>query len=81
MKILTPLQKIAKNARDLGKLIVTKGIENLVTLNQVDINHHYNQILTHVNTLQQLTRPVYDIDRQHQFAETSTTTILMIYCL
>ena len=29
MKILTPLQKIAKNARDLGKLIVTKGIENL----------------------------------------------------
>ena len=34
-KILTPLQKLPKNARDLGKLIVAKGFEklpNLVTL-------------------------------------------------
>ena len=37
--------------------------------NPVGINHHYNQILTHLDTLQQLTGPVNDIDRQHQFAE------------
>ena len=27
--ILTPLQKLPKNVRDLGKLIVAKGFENL----------------------------------------------------
>ena len=27
--ILTPLQKLPKNVRDLGKLIVAKGSENL----------------------------------------------------
>ena len=38
LKILTPLQKLHKNVRDLGKLIVAKGFEkstksrNLVTL-------------------------------------------------
>ena len=29
LKILTPLQKLPKNARDLGKLIVSKGFEKL----------------------------------------------------
>ena len=28
-KILTPLQKLPKNVRDLGKLIVAKGFEKL----------------------------------------------------
>ena len=28
-KIFTPLQKLPKNLRDLGKLIVAKGIEKL----------------------------------------------------
>ena len=27
LKILTPLQKLLKNVRDLGKLIVAKGFE------------------------------------------------------
>ena len=27
LKILTPLQKLPKNVRDLGKLIVAKGFE------------------------------------------------------
>ena len=27
LKILTPLQKLPKNVRDLGKLIVVKGFE------------------------------------------------------
>ena len=29
LKILTPLQKLPKNVRDLGKLIVAKGFEKL----------------------------------------------------
>ena len=29
LKILTPLQKLLKNVRDLGKLIVAKGFKNL----------------------------------------------------
>ena len=29
LKILTPLQKLPKNVRDLGKLIVTKGFKKL----------------------------------------------------
>ena len=29
LKILTPLQKLPKNLRDLGKLIVAKGFEKL----------------------------------------------------
>ena len=29
LQILTPLQKLPKNVRDLGKLIVAKGIKNL----------------------------------------------------
>ena len=29
LKILTSLQKLPKNVRDLGKLIVAKGFENL----------------------------------------------------
>ena len=29
LKILTPLQKLSKNVRDLGKLIVAKGFEKL----------------------------------------------------
>ena len=29
LKILTPLQKLLKNVRDLGKLIVAKGFEKL----------------------------------------------------
>ena len=29
LKILTNLQKLPKNIRDLGKLIVAKGFENL----------------------------------------------------
>ena len=47
--ILTPLQKLPKNVRDLGKLIVAKGFKklpkvqkspNLVTLNLADINYY-----------------------------------------
>ena len=29
LKILTPLQKLPKNVRDLGKFIVAKGFEKL----------------------------------------------------
>ena len=29
LKILTPLQKLPKNVRDLGKLIIAKGFEKL----------------------------------------------------
>ena len=29
LKILTPLQKLPKNVKDLGKLIVAKGFEKL----------------------------------------------------
>ena len=29
LKILSPCQKLPKNVRDLGKLIVAKGFENL----------------------------------------------------
>ena len=29
LKILTPLQKLSKNVRELGKLIVTKGFVKL----------------------------------------------------
>ena len=29
LKILTPLQKMSKNVRDLGKLIVAEGLEKL----------------------------------------------------
>ena len=29
LKILTPLQKLPKNVRDFGKLIVAKGFEKL----------------------------------------------------
>ena len=29
LKILTPLQKLAKNVGELGKLIVAKGLEKL----------------------------------------------------
>ena len=29
LNILTPLQKLPKNVRDLGKLIVAKGFEKL----------------------------------------------------
>ena len=29
LKILTPLQKLPKNVRDLGKLIVAKGFDKL----------------------------------------------------
>ena len=29
LKILTPLQKLPKNVRDLGKFIVAKGFEEL----------------------------------------------------
>ena len=29
IKILTPLQKLPKNVRDFGKLIVAKGFEKL----------------------------------------------------
>ena len=29
LKILTPLQNLPKNVRDLGKLIVAKGFEKL----------------------------------------------------
>ena len=29
LKILTPLQKLPKNVRDLGKLIVSKGFEKV----------------------------------------------------
>ena len=29
LKILTPLQKLPKNVRDLGKLIAAKGFEKL----------------------------------------------------
>ena len=29
LKILTPLQKLPKNVRDLGKIIVSKGFEKL----------------------------------------------------
>ena len=29
LKIFTPLQKLPKNVKDLGKLIVAKGFQNL----------------------------------------------------
>ena len=29
LRILTPLQKLPKNVRDLGKLIVAKALKNL----------------------------------------------------
>ena len=51
-KILTPLQKLAKNVGELGKLIVAKGLEklpkynkspNMVTLAVISLMVYYRQ--------------------------------------
>ena len=39
LKILTHLQKLSKNAGDLGKLIVAKGFEKLSPINRPIWSH------------------------------------------
>ena len=38
--ILTPLQKLPKNVEDLGKLIATKGLENLSKVQKIAQSDH-----------------------------------------
>ena len=38
--ILTPIQKLSKNVRDLGKLIVAKGFEKLHKVQLIDQSSH-----------------------------------------
>ena len=40
LKILTPLQKLPKNVRDLGKLIVSKGLKKLTKVQRIAQSGH-----------------------------------------
>ena len=40
LKILTPLQKLPKNVRDLGKLIVAKGLKKLPKVQKIAQSGH-----------------------------------------
>ena len=40
LKILTPLQKLPKNVRDLGKLIVAKGFKKLPKMHKIAQSGH-----------------------------------------
>ena len=40
LKILTPLQKLPKNVRDLGKLIVAKGFEKMPKVQKIMQSGH-----------------------------------------
>ena len=42
LNILTPLQKLLKNVGDLGKIIVAKGFEKLVTLKATPVPTAWN---------------------------------------
>ena len=45
LKILTPLQKLPKNVRDLGKLIVAKGFKKLPKVQKIARSGHTSRKL------------------------------------
>ena len=44
LKILTPLQKLPKNVRDLVKLIVAKGFKKLLKVQKIAQSGHTGQV-------------------------------------
>ena len=44
--ILTPLQKLPKNVRDLGKLIVAKGLKKLPKVQKIAQSGHTGEGVT-----------------------------------
>ena len=40
LRILTPLRKLPKNVRDLGKLIVAKGLKKLLKVQKIAQSGH-----------------------------------------
>ena len=44
LRILTPLQKLPKNVRDLGKLIVAKGLKKLPKVQKIAQSGHTDYI-------------------------------------
>ena len=54
--ILSPLQKLPKNVRDLGKLIVAKGFKKLPKVQKIAQSGH-----TGCTALDKLTKPLYKV--------------------
>ena len=44
LKILTPLQKLPPNVRDLGRIIVDKGFEKLPKVQQIAQSGHTGKV-------------------------------------
>ena len=48
LKIMTPLQKLPKNVRDLGKLILAKSFEKLPKVQLITQSGHTGTVYHHI---------------------------------